>query len=969
MASAPRKNIIHGLERLPADLREPAKNAFVRIDKCLADPSSWPQPSADDVTTFCRLLATSEFFTSICVQQTAWFIAAFKDGLLNEEPQADFKLPDGSADHATIAKEMRRHRNRKLLNILWREYSGQVALEHTLGSLSQLADEMIEASKLAANEILSLKFGAPRNQHEVQIPMLVLAMGKLGGNELNVSSDIDIVFLYSEDGQTDGARKLTAQEYFVRLARLTTRLLDEVTEDGFVFRVDTRLRPFGDSGPPVASFAALESYLLRHGRDWERYAYVKARVVGNDCDSDDANELMSEVVRPFVYRRYLDYGVFSSLREMKGLIETEGKRRELSSNIKIGPGGIREIEFIVQSLQLVRGGSNNVLQSRSLGTALHATVRAGLLTVQAGEELLAAYRFLRRLENFIQALRDRQTHDLPDNPLDRERISFAMHQPTWESLVEALDQHRNCVAHHFREIVFRADGDTKSRNTDNDLAIAWQAAADVVSWTALLVDKGFAEPEKLAQEISGFAGSQGVQQIGATSRSRLDKFVPSLLRIVRGQENPVVALKRVLGVVDRVLRRSAYIALLNENNMVLQRLVDLCSQSAYLADEISRYPMLLDEMLDSRFYAADFSAERMRHEFVERSARIDFADSEREIEALAQFQRAALFRIAIADFNGNMPIMEVSDALTALAEIVLVQALKIAWSDMTDKNGEPEFTVGDIRERAGFAVIAYGKLGGMELSYGSDLDLVFLHNSAGSDQYTNGEVSLDNSMFFARLVRRLTHFLTTQTPSGALYDVDTRLRPSGRSGMLVTSLDGFERYQTENAWTWEHQALLRSRVVAGSQKIARDFERIRRRILQRQGGKQDLASQVAKMRARMRATLDKSNDEYFDLKQGCGGITDIEFLVQYLALKFANLYPSVIFYPDNVRQLGTLSATGCLHDAMASQLQTVYQIFRARLHRLAMNSEPPLVSNIEFADERAFVRGLWEQALAPEDSN
>jgi glutamate-ammonia-ligase adenylyltransferase len=567
----------------------------------------------------------------------------------------------------------------------------------------------------------------------------------------------------------------------------------------------------------------------------------------------------------------------------------------------------------------------------------------------------------------IQAIRDQQTHDVPEDSLDRARLSLAMQSDRWESLAAELSAHRANVSRRFREVAFRAAEDAEDKESpraETRIGALWSAQADAERWSDLFRDEGFVEADKIAAELIVFARSAQVRKISKSAQKRLKEFIPVLLMLLRERQSADIVLRRVLNIVGKILRRSAYIALLNENHGAMQRLVNLCEQSAFLADEIGRFPLLLDEMLDPRLFASIVSGEDMRADIEERLQRVAGSDSERKIEVLGQFQRATLFRIAVVDFSGALPIMKVSDALTELAEVVLTQALDIARRDLVQKHGEPRFVVDGVSRRAGFGVIAYGKLGGMELSYGSDLELVFLHDSTGSQQQTNGNNPLENSMFFARLARRLVHFLTTQTSSGVLYEVDTRLRPSGRSGLLVSSVEGFERYQLENAWTWEHQALLRSRPVAGDVLVSREFERMRTGILRNRVDQKTLVEDVRSMRARMRQQLDKSNDTLFDLKQGPGGIADLEFLVQYLVLKNASGNPAVIHYRDNIRQLGTLAAASCLKSAEVSQLQDTYRSYRARLHKLALDAKPPLIAADDFAGQRQFVAGLWQREIA-----
>jgi glutamate-ammonia-ligase adenylyltransferase len=561
-------------------------------------------------------------------------------------------------------------------------------------------------------------------------------------------------------------------------------------------------------------------------------------------------------------------------------------------------------------------------------------------------------------------MRDRQVHELPAADDDRLRLALAMGYPDWATLRRDVDCHRAFVAARFGAIAFREQEISSDEELDYRLEKLAKDGAGADDWAAVIREAGAGESERYAAMLAGFVASAAVRRIDAVSADRLWAFLSRLVRWLAEVDAPAVALERTLAIIEQVLRRSAYIALLNENAAALRRLVDLCSKSAWLADQIARHPVLLDELLDPSIYTDRVSRRELEGELAGRLAALPETDSETCVEVLAQFQRASLFRIAVADFNGTLPIMRVSDCLTDLAETVLGQALHVAWQDMVDRHGTPGYTLDGQRYRAGFGILAYGKFGGIELSYTSDLDLVFLHDSQGSGQVTDGRRPLDNAVFFTRLVRRLVHFLTTQTGSGMLYEVDTRLRPDGRSGVLVTSLDAFERYQEENAWTWEHQALLRARPVAGSALIARQFERVRVDTLTHRVRRDALRADVVAMRRRMRDSLDKSNSAHFDLKQGKGGIGDIEFLVQYLVLANAGEHPAVIHYPDNIRQLGTLAASGCLDEAEANRLQDIYRAYRQRLHRLSLDGRPPLAEAEEFGAERTFVDALWERTFA-----
>lgn len=942
---------------LPAALRPGTVRWFERFGE------EHRVPDDIDATELVRIVAVSDFAQGVLLREWyrvldnpfAW-TKAYDAAALARDLDV---LAAGDADTDVVRQVLRRERQRQLLGILWRDLSGAADVEATLHALTDVAEQLLTAAAMHAAHRMAGRFGVVRGRDGEPVPILIIGMGKLGGRELNFSSDIDIIFAYPEDGESDGPRSLPAQAWFDRLSRSIVSLLDDVTSDGFVYRTDTRLRPFGESGPPVVRFAALESYLLQHGRAWERYAYVKARSVGPPVPDTVHASLFHELIRPFVYRGYLDFGVFEVLRDLHGRIAAEGKRREFAGNIKLGPGGIREIEFIVQSLQLVRGGSRPELQSPSLLEVLPRLADERGLGADAVTELGSAYRLLRRTENFLQAMRDQQTHDLPADPVDRERLRFAMGYPDTDSFDAALGGVRRLVQRHFDVIAVRDAGGRAERPLSADLGQPWRLNADAGEWEVLLQEEGFGEASSIAARLVAFRNSSGVMKADSQSAGRLGLTIPILLGIARKCGNPARAIERAISVIESILRRSAYLALLNENPGAAERFVRLCEQSGYIARELARFPVLLDELLVPDALAGPPRRERLAEELHARQKERPDADSEEQVELLAQFQRATMFRIAVADCTDALQVMQVSDSLTWLAETVLEAALEIAWRELAVRYGTPRCTVGGVRRDAGFGVIGYGKLGGLELSYGSDLDIVFLHDSEGTHQETDGREPVDNAMFFARLVRRLIHFMSTRTTTGALYEIDTRLRPSGRKGLLVTSTEAFLRYQEENAWTWEHQALLRARPVAGSDSVGRRFADIRSDTLSGRVRRDTLRADVLDMRHRMRRELDDSNAQLFNLKHGAGGIGDIEFLVQYLVLANAAAHPAVIEFTDNVRQLNALAEAGALPLAVAADLQKTYRTYRRRQHRLALDDEPASVPVAEFAGEREAVIRCW----------
>jgi len=789
-----------------------------------------------------------------------------------------------------------------------------------------------------------------RNRDGVEARFVIVAMGKLGGGELNFSSDVDVVFIYSDAGETDGARSLSNEEHFRRMAQSIINLLSKKTVDGFVYRVDARLRPFGDSGPLACSIGAFEDYLTQHGRDWERYAWVKARAINV---WEGAKDFYVTVLRPFVYRRYLDFGVFSSLREMKSMIEQEVKAAVNRENVKLGPGGIREIEFIVQTLQLVRGGTLRPLRERSLLIALAELGNEGLMPAETVAELRLAYYYLRDIENRIQAIADRQTHELPTDDIDRARLCLAMNAASWEELYAELNRHRDAVKADFDQILHH-----ERNNADESASIADRGIARSIA------EQCFADPEAALQRVDALCQSSLYKRMDEIAQQRLNRLLPAMLQACGSVGGKAMdALDRMLRILEAIGRRSAYIALLNENTDALTRLVQLCASSDFLAKQIAAHPLLLDELLDQRVFLEAPTYLGLKQEALQHFSQAAPDAAEQRFEALRNFNQAAVFRIAVADLSGTLPLMRVSDRLTNVAELVLQEALSLAMTELGARHGEPYCNVDGKRRLARFAIAGYGKLGGWELGYGSDLDIVFVHDSEGEQQETDGEKSLDNAVFFARVARRVTTILTMHTPTGPLYEVDTRLRPSGNSGLLVTSLRALDAYQRNDAWTWEHQALLRARAVAGAEAVCDGFQALRTKALIEYVRRDTLRADVIKMRSRMRAELSKSTAEQFDIKQGEGGMIDLEFLVQYLVLLHAPEHPGLLTWADNIRQLEALDEADILSADEAAGLAEIYRAYRTRVHLLSLAGEPRLTPCADFAAESKTVSALWRRFM------
>jgi [glutamine synthetase] adenylyltransferase / [glutamine synthetase]-adenylyl-L-tyrosine phosphorylase len=910
-----------------------------------------PQPYRDQLQ---RAVAGSEFIASALLQDPQaldWFL-----GRESGAAPADYEPRVAAAPTLEAALFLLREwRRREMLRIAWRAICGSAGVTETLEAVSDLADACIRAAVSAAQLHLRPVFGMPRGAAGADSQLLVLGMGKLGGRELNFSSDVDLVFLFSEEGETDGPRTLDNQEYFNRLGREIIRLLDLRNADGFVFRVDMRLRPFGESGPLVVSLASLENYLQEHGRDWERYAWIKARPIVGAAAYAPAYE---EFVRPFVYRRYLDFGVFESLRDMKALIVREVARRDLDQHLKLGRGGIREVEFIVQSMQLARGGNDRRLQNASLLDVLPMLAGSKVVFAQDIAELTAAYLVLRRAENALQMIRDEQTHTLPKDAQDRARLALNMGLVDWSTAFELIESTRNKVAAQFEALLFGA----ADAQRDEDIGVVWLDSDNAKIGEELKLG-GFPQAAIAAvtAELEAFRGAAPYRRLDEAGHRRLYIILARLLKSAAQHSDPATVVQRVLRVLEAIGARSSYLALLKEQPPALDRLIEICAISGFLARQIADFPLLLDELIDAKAFDELPSRAGFCLELEARTERLPPDDPERQVEALRQFQKVAVFSVALADLTNRLPLMRVSDRLTDIAELIVERCMDLAWQQMTQIYGIPHCGEDPAHLRpVVVAVAGYGKLGGLELGYASDLDLVFLHDSAGSIQLTSGDKPLDNGIFFLRLGQRIVHLLTMHSAAGRLYEVDMRLRPNGKGGFLMTGIDAFARYQREEAWTWEHQALLRARAVAGDKELCAAFEAVRRSTLSLAVRRDTLLADVRDMRLRMRKELSRSKAGQFDIKQDAGGIADIEFLVQYWVLAAANLHPELLTYSDNIRQLEGLSKVKILDYSTADWLKETYVGYRTVLHHLSLEGDGErVVAAAPYRETRERIGAIW----------
>ncbi|MGY2283042.1 bifunctional [glutamate--ammonia ligase]-adenylyl-L-tyrosine phosphorylase/[glutamate--ammonia-ligase] adenylyltransferase [Pseudomonas gingeri] len=956
-----------------------AEQSFRTAVAALDDDHGLAGWSPERWADFARVSAASDFFIEQSVRDPLMLLELVQFGDLDRGfapgemcGQIAAAVQQAQSEDE-LGRLLRRQRTRQQVRIIWRDLTRQADLVQTCRDLSDMADASIDQAYQWLYQRHCQQFGTPtgRRSGEPQ-QMVILGMGKLGAVELNLSSDIDLIFAYPEGGETVGVKRpLDNQEFFIRLGQRLIKALDPITVDGFVFRVDMRLRPYGSAGALVLSFNALEQYYQDQGRDWERYAMIKARVVAGD---QVAGAQLLEMLRPFVYRRYLDFSAIEALRTMKQLIQQEVRRKGMAENIKLGSGGIREVEFIAQAFQLIHGGRDLSLQQRPLLKVLGTLEGQGYLPPAVIAELRNGYEFLRYTEHAIQAIADRQTQMLPDDEKDQTRIAFMLGFDNWAAFHEQLMYWRGRVDWHFRQVIAdpdEEDGEECQVAVGGEWLPLWEEAQDEEAASRQLEEGGFKDAPKALKQLAALRGSPQLRAMQRLGRERLDAFIPRLLAQAVEHADPDLVLERVLPLVEAVARRSAYLVLLTENPGALRQLLTLCAASPWIAEQITRFPMLLDELLnEGRLFKPPLAPE-LAAELRERLTRIPEDDLEQQMEALRHFKLAHRLRVAASEISGSLPLMKVSDYLTWLAEAILEQVLALAWRQTVGKYGSPQRADGTLCD-PGFIIVGYGKVGGIELGHGSDLDLVFIHDGDPNAE-TDGAKPIDTAQFFTRLGQRIIHLLTTQTNSGQLYEVDMRLRPSGASGLLVSSLGAFERYQQNEAWTWEHQALIRARVLVGCKDVGSAFEKVRAAVLGRERDLPTLRQEVSEMRAKMRDNLGSKATAAgtaanafdaaapFDLKQDAGGIVDIEFMVQYATLAWSKEHPALLRYTDNIRILEGLEQAGLIPATDAALLREAYKAYRSAAHRQALQKEAGVIGGDQFMVERRDVMRIWAE--------
>ena len=835
---------------------------------------------------------------------------------------------------------LRRLKQRAYARICTRDLACQVPLAEVTEGMTLVAETAVSAALRVLHESLAARYGEPRNGGGGAQQLIVVGMGKLGGRELNVSSDIDLIFVYPEDGQTDGngdgSRVISNFEFFARLGKQLIAAIAEVTGDGQVFRVDMRLRPNGDSGPLACSFEMLENYFITQGREWERYAWIKARPLTGGRHAE-----LEAIRRPFVFRKYLDFGTINAMRELHAQIRREVAKKDMADNVKLGPGGIREIEFIAQVFQLIRGGRDRALQIKPTLQVLNLLVERSQLSLDAAMELSAAYDFLRRLEHRLQYLDDAQTHSLPDKAEDRELVAQAMGYNSFAALVMELDDHRQNVSRHF-EAVF-AD----PNETHHVLDGVWQGP-DNESQSSQLAGLGYRDAAAACARLAGIRAGSRYQQLSEVARGRFDALVPRLIEAAATMPDADATLSRGLDLLEAISRRAAYLALLQQYPQALTKVAQIVGSSSWAANYLNRHPVLLDELLDPRMLDSTPDWPAFRAHLAQTLDEVE-PDTERQMDLLREAHHAQVFRLLAQDLSGLLTVERLADHLSELADIMVDLALKLAWRKLLKRHVDTPR----------FAVISYGKLGGKELGYASDLDIVFLFDDPAPEA----------AEIYSRLATRLNTWLSAQTSAGQLFETDLRLRPNGDAGLVVSSMAAFRQYQLEAAWLWEHQALTRARFTAGDPAVGAAFEAIRCEVLTQKRDLAKLREEIMAMRKKMldaHATKLGERDTVFNLKHDPGGLIDVEFAVQYLVLGYSWQYGELTGNKGNIALLAMAAQRGLIPVDLADAVRDAYRDYRRMQHALRLNDQKSRVAKADVAERVVVVRRLWKTVFNPD---
>lgn len=847
---------------------------------------------------------------------------------------ADWQHIQAEENEAELARQLRLLRRYVMAQIIVRDINRISDLAEVTRTITLFADFAVNTALDFAHAYYRDMYGTPIGRYSNEPQFLsVVAMGKAGGYELNVSSDLDLIFIYPESGDTDGKRERSNQEFFTKVGQKLITLLNDITEDGEVFRIDMRLRPDGDSGALVLSETALEQYLIQQGREWERYAWCKGRVV-----TPHANGI-SALVRPFVFRKYLDFNAYEGMRGLHRQIRSEVSRKGMADNVKLGAGGIREIEFIAQIFQLIRGGQVRALQLKGTQETLLKLAELGILPHETVNMLLEAYRFLRNVEHRLQYWDDQQTQTLPDNPEQQQRLAESMGFTGYAAFSDGLNRYRSQVNAVFNQILAEPDGQPQA-HADGWQDI-WQENADEEARFNRLAEHGF-DAAPIARRLDQLRNSGKYRHLSAQAQPRFDAVIPLLIQAAASQPNRTVTLLRLLDFLENISRRSSYLAFLHEHPQALQRLADIMGQSSWVSGYLMKHPILLDELLSAQLMDTGCNWPKLAAELSD-GLNNAAGDTEAQMDVLRRFQHAQVFRLAVQDLAGLWTVESLSDELSALADTILAAALPAVWAD-TPKTHTDAPRIG---------IIGYGKLGGKELGYTSDLDLVYVYDDPHPDAPD----------VYARFARRLTNWLSAATGAGTLYEVDLRLRPNGDSGFLTHSIAAFEKYQRENAWTWEHQSLTRARFICGLPEIGASFDQLRTEILTRPRNRAELAREIIAMREKMFATHPPEDS---DVKYARGGVVDVEFIVQYLILAYAGEHPQLLDNYGNIALLDIAADAGLIDKTLAEQSQTAYRFYRQQQHNAKLRDAGKWAVDEQVQAYYGSVKKLWEQVFGEE---
>ncbi len=959
------------LLHVPQDIRSIVENFW--IDWCQSCVTKELKPEQGlPLSVLGKTWACSDFVARNCIRYPEMLYRLHDEGFELSRSIEDYRsqvleVVTAAKDEADLMTSLRVLRQQEMVRIAWRDLNELADVATILQELTDFSEAIVSITLSEFEKQQAEIFGMPHDENGEEQSLLVFAMGKMGGGELNFSSDIDLIFVFPEDGETPGPRHKSHYEFYLVVIRKLVKVLDAVTEDGFVYRVDTRLRPFGESGPLAMSFSGVEQYYQLQGRDWERYAMIKARLItGRDSDK----KYLQSMLTPFVYRRYLDFSMLDSIREMKSMINAQMKRKRMVNNIKLGPGGIREIEFIGQTMQLIRAGREPELRERSLIKVLTLLAEKKYLLKTEVDQLIQAYWFLRKLENRLQMQQDKQTHTLPDDDVSQQRLCVAMGMQNWDELLAQLSLHQKAVDQVFQSLISHEDEGQEVSVSPFTLFWSELNANDdeKESVRRYLESLGYSRVDDIIDLLVQLRSRSQVKHLTGDTARLLTQLMESLILKIADYPEQAALLDRVCRIIKALAGRKVYISLLSEYPGVQLQMLTLCSTSEWFAERLIKYPILLDSLLSTaETFSEQYDVEKLLALEMGRiesdSANTD-ADLELQMDRMRQFKRQMVFTVAMLDVFYDEPVEVVSDRLTELADVLLEKIISYSWQTMVEKYGEPSCIIDGEVFHPAMSIVAYGKLGGNELGYNSDLDIIFLHNSGGEEQLTTGERSIDNQSFFSRVAQRVIHFLSTRTYSGMLYEADTRLRPDGHSGHMVSSISAFELYQQGKAWVWEHQALIRARFVTGDTQIEQEFDRIRSSVLRQPREATTLLEEVVEMREKMRGHL-ANKSAGFDVKQDAGGLVDIEFMTQAGVLIHAAQHAECIQHTATLQLINELATVGWYTAQESAEISHAYRYFRKLKNWQDLGCE---ADETELPVHREKVISVWHRLMPVEES-